>query len=427
VARIAFFCPPFWGHLNPMSALAATLAARGHSAIVIAQPDAGPRLSAPGIGFCAVGHDTHPPGSLVGIERSMGRPGGPLGMRRIINSVARRTDMLAGEGAAAARTLRIEAVVTDQLEPAGALVAEHLGLPYVSVANALLLNREPDLPPAYTGWRYDPSEWGRRRNRGGYRVIDLLMRPVGAVIKAWCQRWGLRPKQRIEDCLSPYAEIAQLVPGFDFPRRDLPETVHCVGPLRRGEQAGDFVPPDTGGRPLVYATLGTLQGGRAALFRKIAEACGRLDLALLIAHGGRMSAAEAATLPGHPIVRDFVPQPAVLRCAALAVSNGGLNTVLDALSCAVPVIAIPLAFEQRAIAARLVHAGAGLSIREFGARPAPLVRAIESVMREDGFRRRAAALADEMTRAGGVARAADIVERVVATGRPAARRELAVP
>ena len=75
-------------------------------------------------------------------------PNGPIGMRQIIAQVARTTDMLAGEGARPRVSLQIEAVVTDQLEPAGALVAEHLGLPYVSVANALLLNREPDVPPA---------------------------------------------------------------------------------------------------------------------------------------------------------------------------------------------------------------------------------------------------------------------------------------
>src|SRR3954447_21676529 len=300
MARIAFFSPPFWGHLNPISALAAALAARGHFVTVIAQADAEPRLSASGIDFHAVGRDTHLPGSLTETERRMGRPNGPLGMRRIIDRVARTTDMLTGEGAKAVRRLPIEAIVTDQLEPAGALVAEHLGLPYVSVANALLLNREPDVPPVYTGWRYDPSEWGRRRNQGGYRIVDLLMRPVGTVLDSWCRRWGLRPRRRIEDFLSPYAQISQTVPGFDFPRRALPEMVHSVGPLRRQRPEANTVLPDIGDRArlLVYASLGTIQGGRVRLFRKIAEACRRLDLKLLIAHGGRMTEAEAAVLTG---------------------------------------------------------------------------------------------------------------------------------
>jgi zeaxanthin glucosyltransferase len=300
------------------------------------------------------------------------------------------------------------------------------------VANALLLNREPDVPPAYTGWQYDPSDWGHRRNHGGYHVIDLLMHPVGSVIASWCCRWGLRPKQRIEDCLSPYAQITQTVPGFDFPRRELPEIVHSCGPLRREDREGDLVLPDIGDRPLVYATLGTLQGGRVNLFWKIAEACRRLDFVLLIAHGGRMTEAEAEVLPGNPIVHAFVPQPPVLRRAALAISNGGLNTVLDALSCAVPVVAIPIAFEQRAIAARLVRSGAGASARGCGPGAVwpgsmRLARVIDTVMRGDQFRWRAAALAEEIGRAGGVARAADIVERVIGTARPVTRREFALP
>jgi UDP:flavonoid glycosyltransferase YjiC (YdhE family) len=47
-------------------------------------------------------------------------------------------------------------------------------------------------------------------------------------------------------------------------------------------------------------------------------------------------------------------------------------------------------------------------------------------MREDGFRRQATVLADEIGRAGGVERAADIVERVIATARPVTHRELAI-
>ena len=116
----------------------------------------------------------------------------------------------------------------------------------------------------------------------------------------------------------------------------------------------------------------------------------------------------------------------MLRHAALAVSNGGLNTVLDALARAVPVVAIPIAFEQRAIAARLVRAGAGASARGFGLQPARLARTIETVMQEDEFRQQATVLADEIGRAGGVERAADIVERVIATARPVTRRELAI-
>lgn len=131
MARIGFFVPPFLGYLNPMSALASTLVARGHAAVVIAQADVGPRLRDAAIGFCPVGHRSHPLGHLADTEKRMGRLNGPIGMRRLIGGIARTTDMLAGEGAPRPHRLGVEAIVSDQLEPVGALVAEHLALPYV--------------------------------------------------------------------------------------------------------------------------------------------------------------------------------------------------------------------------------------------------------------------------------------------------------
>jgi zeaxanthin glucosyltransferase len=312
-------------------------------------------------------------------------------------------------------------IVGDQTEAAAGLVARHLGLPYVSVANALPLNREPDVPPPFTGWRYDPSDWGRDRNRGGYRISDLLMRRHARVISDYASRWNLGPLRTIEDCASSFAQISQTVASFDFPRRALPPVFHNVGPLRRGHVSSSFRTPTRDGRPLVYASLGTLQGGRVSLFRRIAEAARRLDLQLVIAHGGGLDRRATARLPGNPAVYDFVPQEEVLRQANLAVLHGGLNTVMDALSAAVPIVAIPIAFEQGAIAARLEHAGAGARVGRRFLTAGRLVRTLREVLGTPSYAVAAGRLADEVAAAGGVVRAADIVETVLLTGRPVPR------
>ena len=49
----------------------------------------------------------------------------------------------------------------------------------------------------------------------------------------------------------------------------------------------------------------------------------------------------------------------MLARSAVAVLNGGLNTVMDALAAGVPILAVPIAFEQGAIASRIERAGAG--------------------------------------------------------------------
>lgn len=402
-----------------MLALADELVGRGHKATFLLQSDAAPLVARHDV--VALGAQSHPPGHLAGMVARMARADSVFGLGGVIRDVAAATDMLAREAPGACRALGIDMIVADQTEAAGGLVARHLGLPDVSIANALPLNREPDVPPPFTPWRYDPSSWGRERNQGGYRVSDWLMRRHAGVIARYAASWRLGWLCTIEDCASPLAQISQMVPGLDFPRISAPPQLHYVGPLR-GDRAGTgFSMPARDGRPLVYASLGTLQGGRAALFRRIATAAQRLDLQLVMAHGGKLRARDIAALPGRPAVFDFVPQAEVLRHADLAILNGGLNTVMDALAAGVPIVAIPIAFEQGAIAARLDHAGAGLRVGRGAFAGSALRRAMTTVRTQPRFKEAAKRLAAEIAAAGGTARAATIIETVLRTGRPVLR------
>lgn len=338
----------------------------------------------------------------------MAKLNGPFGMRAMLRDVAGLTDMLCREAPATLSGIGADAVIADQMEPAGGLVAEHLGLPFVTTATGLPINREPGIPPPYLSWRYEPGERGEKRNRGGYRVSDWLMRGIGEVIEHHSRRLGLTPRRRSEDCFSAFAEIAQAVRSIDFPRAELAPHFHYLGPWRGGDDA-DWLPPPGDERPIAFCSLGTLQGSRAAIFRKVAEATEMLGLRLVIAHGGRLSSAEIAALPGNPIVHDFVPQRAVLARAAIAVTHGGFNTVLDALSYGVPIVAVPLAFEQPATAARLAYAGVAEVVSK-RASAAALARAMERLLEDGTYRERAASVRADIAGAGGVGKAADIAE-----------------
>jgi zeaxanthin glucosyltransferase len=384
------------------------LSGRGHKATFINQPDAAALVRGHTANFVPIGASVYPPGSLERRIRSMGRLKGPLGLRGMIAEVARFTDMICREAPSALRALGADAVVSDQMEAGGGLSAEHLGLPFASIATALPINREDGVPPPYVPWRYDPSERGLWWNRGGYRISDFLMRPVGNVIERHSVAFGVGRRRRAEDCFSPVTQLAQCVSGIDFPRAELPETFHYLGPFRNDDE-GSFDFADDG-RPLVFCSFGTLQGSRAGLFRNVAAACASLGLRLLIAHGGRLDPELAGKLPGDPIVADYVPQRAVLRRASLAITHAGFNTVLDALSYGVPMVAIPLAFEQPATAARLERAGVARIVTPAKASPARLAKAIEAVLGEPQFRDRAALIQTEIASAGGVRRAADILE-----------------
>jgi MGT family glycosyltransferase len=421
MAHYAVIAPPLPGHFNPLRALGSELVRRGHRITFVHLPDAAGMARGEGIGFEAIGSSTHPPGWLDGWTARMARLNGPLGLRRMIADVAGLTDLVCREGSQALRRLRVDAVIADQMEPGAGLVSEHLGLPFVTTATGLPINREGGVPPPYVGWRYDPTQSGRKWNEGGYRISDLLMGKVGDVLEHHSVRLGLPSRRRADQFFSPQAQLAQAVAGIDFPRSELPSSFHYLGPFRAPED-GEFLVPNSDERPLVFCSLGTLQGSRSGIFQHVAKVCAKLGLRLLIAHGGRLPTRESARLAGDPLVFDFVPQRAVLAKANLAITHAGFNTVLDALSFGVPLVAIPLAFEQPATAARLDHRGVAKIVPRWrlGSR---LQAAVEEVLGRPSCRANAAKVKAEIASAGGVSRAADLAEAALRQAGPGARRE----
>ncbi len=404
MAHFALVAPPLRGHYRPLSHLAAELIARGHRATFLHHSDAAPLVEAEGAGFEALGRGAEPVSSWTD---PMARIRGLIGLGGTLDGMIRFTDMFCTEAPSVIRGIGADALIVDQLEAGGGLVAEHLGLPFASIAVTVPINREPGVPPPYLGWSYDPGERGVRRNLGGWRIADLLMRRVGDGIERNARRLGLPPRRRLEECLSPRLQISQMVRSLDYPRSDLPAGFHYTGPFRRASPDPFDLPPGDG-RPLVYCTLGTLQGSRAGMFRTVALACAKLDLRLLISQGGR-GGLKPGDLPGDPLVYDWVPQEAVLSKADLVVCHGGMNSVLEPLALGLPMVVMPIAFEQSAIAARLERAGvARVLSRRTSARR--LTDAVAEVRGNPAFRTRADSVRLEMLEAGGVGRAAGLIE-----------------
>ncbi|HZG08881.1 MAG TPA: nucleotide disphospho-sugar-binding domain-containing protein [Allosphingosinicella sp.] len=408
MAHFALIAPPLTGHLKPMAALAGELKRRGHRATFLHEAGAAPLAASLGLDFVPLA--PRGPGSVGGWTGTMARTLGLSGIGGTIGAMARQTELLCREGPQAVRAIGADAILADQLEAAGGLLAEHLRLPFATISSALPINREPGVPPPYLDWPYDPSEKGLKRNRGGWRIADLLMRRIGATIARESKRLGLPPRRRLEDCFSPLLQVAQAVPGIDFPRRDLPASFHYLGPFRRSSADDEVELPDSNGRPLVYCSFGTLQGSRLHLFERVARACAELDLRLVLTHCGRLTDAQAARLPGTPFVRDFLPQEAVLRRVDLVVTHAGFNTVIESLAEGLAMVALPLAFDQPAVGARIAYAGVGQAVKPRQASVRRLREAMETVLGDPSYRARSGLIRREIETAGGIGRAADLIE-----------------
>lgn len=393
MARIAFCLPALSSHAAVHGVLARALAARGHDCRMVGGEGLGPLAGREGIAFESLG--THDPDLHN------------AGLLRTLTATAAATRAFVRHGPEALGRLGPDLVVADQAEPGASLAAEAAGIPRVTLASALPLDRDETIPPPFVGWPWVAGEEGRRRNRGGWRVADALMALQSRALAQGCRDHRLPMRRRIDDWISPQLDLRQMVPSLDFPHAPGPGA-RAVGPLRDGAR-GSF-DMDTAGRPLVFASLGTLQGGRRGLLAAIAEAAEDLNVCLALAHCGGLTEAEAQALPGRAIIRDFFPQRAVLARAAACVTHAGLNTVLDCAAAQVPMVAIPLAFEQPATAARLAFHGAARVVPPRRAARATIREALAAVLSDASYRAALAAPAAEIAIAGGVSRAADLIE-----------------
>ena len=406
--------PPVPGHLHPFAALGRELISRGHRVTCFQVADLEQKIGAEGLEYFRIGARDFPAGSLRASLDALGRLAGFAALRFTIRAVAETTAMECRELPDAVRAAGVEVLLVDQMEPAGGAVAERLGLPFATVCNALLINRDPIAPPPFTPWAYTNTGWARIRNRVGYAVSDWLTKPIADAVAGFRRDWNLPPLRTPDDSFSRLAQICQLPREFDFPRAELPNVFHYVGPLRgRAPRSVEFPWDRLDGRPLVYASLGTLQNSREPLFRTFAEACRGLDVQLVISHGGGLTADEAAGLPGDPLVVSYAPQVDLLARAALTITHAGLNTVLDSMANGVPVVAVPITYEQPAIARRVEWAGAGRTSALPRLTPARLREAATAVLEQGAYRAAARRMATAIATAGGTRRAADIVEEAV--------------
>ncbi len=215
------------------------------------------------------------------------------------------------------------------------------------------------------------------------------------------------------------AQIAQQPAFFDYPRERPAATFHYTGPWHAIESGDklDFPREKLDGRPLIYASMGTLQNRQGPIFEAIASACAELDAQLVLSLGSRDQRLEV-TLAGAPVVVAFAPQLELLRRATVAITHAGLNTALESLAQGVPMVAIPITNDQPGVASRLEWLGVVPPTRL----TVPHLRAsVRSILSERHFRARAQQWKAEIARADGLTLAADIVDRAIERRQPVLR------
>lgn len=421
--KIGFVGFPAAGHLNPTTAVARRLQSRGHEVIFIGIPDTEPFARAAGLTFVPYCEDEFPIGSMTEAYAPVAKM---HGFEVVRYSCAKMIPPLARAAFQhLQRTLEetgVAALVLDPIHFFLELVPMKMGIPYVHIWCALHIDFSGSTPASLFNWPHDTTAEALTRNVHGLQQIGEALLPVLEEAIPYADRNGLHINwQEPGSTLSKHAVITQVPKEFDFPGISLPANFHYAGPFHddQGREPVPFPRELLNGKPLIYASLGTLVNGLDQVYRAIVEAATELsDVQLVLSVGRSIDPDELRPRPADAIVVRTAPQLELLKRAALCITHAGLNTALESLAQGVPMVALPIGYDQPGVAARIAYHGVGESLEVETLTGQELLGAIRKVLNNRSYRERARYFQDVIGETNGLEVAADRIEEVFQMNTP---------
>jgi MGT family glycosyltransferase len=415
--KIGFLSLPVTGHLNSMTALARKLQSRGHEVVFFGVPDTERAIRAADLDFVPFCENEYPPGS---IDKSWDAVANLRGL-----DVVRYTaqELAPGLLTAALKHLPgkiaetgVKALVLDSVFLFLEIVPIHLRLPYVQIWSVLHFDLSGVTPLTFYGWPHEMAPEAIARNLAGLEIIGELREPTRRIAQAYADRNGLEidwSNPTATNC--ERAAITQTPKAFDFPIPELPPRFHYADPLHDndGREPIPFSWEKLSGKPLIYASMGTLVNGLKSVYRTILEAVGEFpEMQVVLSVGHNVDPNDLGPIPTNTIVVPVAPQIELLKRATLCITHAGLNTTLEALAQGVPMVAIPIGYDQPGIANRISYHGVGefVDLDDLTARR--LSELIAKVTSNPSYRDKACWFQDLLRENRGPDVATDIIERV---------------
>ena len=418
---------PLVGHINPLLRQAEELQRRGwHVAFAGAREvQRHVAAEAPAVPFVDLGPlgpitaDLRRAQVSASLDSSFVR-----GTQRIVESLWAVWPSMFDGLAAAFAAHRPDVVVADLFSSAGISAADATGIPCVvnnpdllGVLSPKLLPPADHLPFLFSGRsRHDVRRWQTLvAPLVRHLAVRVTSSTVGRRLNQLRASRGLAPVD-VHEMLRDRQVLVDGAFGLEYPR-PLPANVAMVGAM-----LPDVIPPLppelaawlSDGPPVVYVNLGTLAVAPSLQLQKMAAALTHDRFrALWILASDQTVHLPAPLRPGVRVLEWGPPPLAVLAHPNVAafVSHCGINSVYESVRAGTPIVGLPMFADQRDMAARVADAGIGLWLDKRRFTADQLRTAVLNVMTVDSFRQALPRVQQALADAGGVRRAADLIER----------------
>ena len=427
MAKILISVLPASGHVNPMIAIAQALQREGHHIRIATDGSYHPQLHRAGLDPLIM---PYPPGAIATALEYLRRPAGWLSQIKRHPPQSYFFMHLAELTAALVQHIedfQPDIMLTDLNLYAGPIAAEICKLPYASYCAIVNTYVSPDAPPYGMGVDWYPAGDMRRWLWPVYRMgMSAVLWRYDRIVNRVRHYYGLPPVHGAMLAHSPYLALVPTTEAYEYPRRAVPTHMMYIGPVttsERGEVHDDF---DwtwlDDGRPTVYVSMGTIVDG-TDIFRNALEAARGADWKMVMAIGREGDVRKYTDAPPNVLVRNFVPQLALLDKVQAVVSHGGNNTVTETLLHGLPLVVIPNSADQPESAGRVKASGAGIRMRPREATPRRLRQSIEAILNEPSYQEAAQRIQASYQKCDGPVTAARVVGLLAERKTPICRAE----
>lgn len=275
--------------------------------------------------------------------------------------------------------------------------------PIISVGSTYLLWHRPDNAPCNLGL---PPAGKNAYAEIAHEVDAACIKPFGRYINSVlkCGGFPALPLNIFDAVIQlPDACLQLTVPNFEFPRPDLPSTVHFVGAMpivAKQAPIPAWANELDGSRKLVFVTQGTLSNHdfTQLIGPTLSALENNPDLLVIVGAGGRSIDELPKPLPANARAASYFPLEWLLPKVDVFVTNGGYNTVNQALEHGIPLVTAGLTEDKADVNARVEWSGAGIDLKTNTPTAEALAQAVRSVLNEPLYRSSAAQLAIEFAK-----------------------------
>jgi rhamnosyltransferase subunit B len=406
-----------FGDIHPYMAIAMELQRRGHVPVIATMEIYREKIEGAGLEFVPVRPDIPQPKEQDPelIRKIMEPKTGPrFLMDGVVFPAVRDSyaDLLqAVEGA--------DLLLTHSAAPAGPLVGQKTGMPWISTVLApfsFISAYDPPVPPFW--------QWTRRLSVLGPEVMGFLLNLSKSLYKAkpvteFRDELGLpdRGNPMFEGQHSPACVLALFSEVFAQRQPDWPRQTEITGFCFYDGHHEAVVPTelirflDSGAPPIVF-TLGSSAVWVARdFFGESIEAAKHVGRRAVLLIGDERNLPR--TLPQGVIAVDYVPYQSLLPRACAVVHHGGVGTTSQALLAGVPTLIVPFAFDQSDNAEHAFRIGTSRVLYRKNYQAAKVANELEELLRHPYYSQRALEVSQKLKRENGPSRAVDLIEEVM--------------